>query len=369
MDGDGAAGNYKPIQAVVGDPTASGNSTTFIDTIAQDANGKITATKKSVNFSGYATTAQLGNYIPTSEKVNAAAVAHTNFPTNGTYVPTMNFLSYWNGAYNSGNASNLTYCTHGAFGTIVTKSDSYYLPKSGGTMTGDIAMGSTSENTITTNKIDSAFQELTHKNKYGYIALGPFNADHAHIYTDRNNFYFNKSLLVNGTNVSLEGHTHSQYSTTDTKNTAGATNTSSKIYLIGATSQGANPQTYSHDTAYVGTDGCMYSTNFITTSDRRMKDNITEIVDASKSLELGFYEFDYKSGGHSAGHIAQEVREVLPEFVHGEETETTHLSVDYTGLHSVQIKALKDEVDTLKIENKELRERLEKLEALLEKLV
>ncbi len=46
---------------------------------------------------------------------------------------------------------------------------------------------------------------------------------------------------------------------TDTKNTAGSTDTSSKIYLIGATSQAANPQTYSHDTAYVGTDGCLYS--------------------------------------------------------------------------------------------------------------
>ena len=45
----------------------------------------------------------------------------------------------------------------------------------------------------------------------------------------------------------------------DTKNTAGATDTSSKIFLVGATSQGANPQTYSHDTAYVGTDGCLYS--------------------------------------------------------------------------------------------------------------
>lgn len=46
---------------------------------------------------------------------------------------------------------------------------------------------------------------------------------------------------------------------TDVRNTAGATDTSSKIYLIGATSQAANPQTYSHDTAYVGTDGCLYS--------------------------------------------------------------------------------------------------------------
>lgn len=49
------------------------------------------------------------------------------------------------------------------------------------------------------------------------------------------------------------------YTDTNTKNTAGSTNTSSKIFLIGATSQAANPQTYSHDTAYVGTDGHLYS--------------------------------------------------------------------------------------------------------------
>ena len=46
---------------------------------------------------------------------------------------------------------------------------------------------------------------------------------------------------------------------TDTKNTTGSSNTSSKIYLVGATSQATNPVTYSHDTAYVGTDGHLYS--------------------------------------------------------------------------------------------------------------
>lgn len=45
----------------------------------------------------------------------------------------------------------------------------------------------------------------------------------------------------------------------DTKNTAGSTDSSSKLFLIGATSQAANPQTYSQDTAYVGTDGHVYS--------------------------------------------------------------------------------------------------------------
>ena len=48
-------------------------------------------------------------------------------------------------------------------------------------------------------------------------------------------------------------------SNTNTTNTADATNSSSKLFLIGATKQTANPQTYSHDTIYAGTDGHVYS--------------------------------------------------------------------------------------------------------------
>lgn len=40
------------------------------------------------------------------------------------------------------------------------------------------------------------------------------------------------------------------YVTTDTKNTAGSTDTSSKIFLIGATTQAVNPQTYSDNEVY-----------------------------------------------------------------------------------------------------------------------
>ena len=45
---------------------------------------------------------------------------------------------------------------------------------------------------------------------------------------------------------------------TNTKNSAGAEDTSSKIFLVGTTSQ-ATGTSYSHDTVYVGTDGCLYS--------------------------------------------------------------------------------------------------------------
>ena len=51
---------------------------------------------------------------------------------------------------------------------------------------------------------------------------------------------------------------------TDTKNTAGSTNSDSKLYLIGATSQAANPQTYS-DSEVFTTNGTLQAKNLKTT--------------------------------------------------------------------------------------------------------
>ena len=53
---------------------------------------------------------------------------------------------------------------------------------------------------------------------------------------------------VNGHTVAAD--VPSDASFTDTKNTAGATDTSSKIFLVGATAQTANPQTYSDNEVY-----------------------------------------------------------------------------------------------------------------------
>jgi hypothetical protein len=41
----------------------------------------------------------------------------------------------------------------------------------------------------------------------GYILFGPANASYAHIYTDRGNFYFNKDILINGTQVVVNSGT------------------------------------------------------------------------------------------------------------------------------------------------------------------
>ena len=52
----------------------------------------------------------------------------------------------------------------------------------------------------------------------------------------------------------------SGFVTSDTKNTAGATNlASTKLFLIGATAQNDNPVTYSNTNCYIGTDNSLYS--------------------------------------------------------------------------------------------------------------
>jgi hypothetical protein len=160
---------------------------------------------------------------------------------------------------------------------------------------------------------------------------------------------------------------------TDTKNTAGSTNSAEALYLIGAKSQAANAQTYSNSAVRM-TGGSITANDFITTSDRRLKKNIVEVTDEmlEKSLGLNVYEFDYRNTGeHSVGYIAQDVQEVLPVMVQenkcsdGEE----FLAVKYTPIHTMQIKALNNKVNQLTTENKELKERLEKLEKLMEKLM
>lgn len=54
--------SLKGVQSPVNSPSASGSATAFIDSIRQDAEGNIVATKKNVNFSGYQTVAGMVNY-------------------------------------------------------------------------------------------------------------------------------------------------------------------------------------------------------------------------------------------------------------------------------------------------------------------
>ena len=68
-----------------------------------------------------------------------------------------------------------------------------------------------------------------------------------------------RGICLYHTSVRVAVPSNAKFTDTNTTNTTGSTNTSSKIFLVGATSQAASPQTYSHDTVYVGTNGCLYS--------------------------------------------------------------------------------------------------------------
>ena len=96
-------------------------------------------------------------------------------------------------------------------------------------------------------------------------------------------------------------------------------------------------------------NGKITATDFIATSDERVKDNITTapvgLIDSLKGREWDWKE----SGEKGSGVVAQELEQVLPHLVH--EDEAGMKSVSYNGLVAYlieEVKALKAEVEALK---------------------
>lgn len=88
--------SLKGVQSPVSSPAASGNATAFIDGISQDAEGKITVTKKNVNFSGYQTTAGMADYqqmdLQQVGEVTATAGGSMTVNHNMKHYPTVRLL-------------------------------------------------------------------------------------------------------------------------------------------------------------------------------------------------------------------------------------------------------------------------------------
>ena len=163
------------------------------------------------------------------------------------------------------------------------------------------------------------------------------------------------------TGISVSGHTitvtKGNISTTDTKNTAGSTNNTGKLYLIGAPSQAANPVTYSNSGVYTQ-NSAVYATNgFYETSDARLKDFKENIKALDKVEQIPTKYFVWKDDEKQETQIgtsAQELQKIYPELVKGDDT----LTVDYAKLSIVAlaaIKELKAEIQSLKEEIKQLK--------------
>ena len=87
----------------------------------------------------------------------------------------------------------------------------------------------------------------------------------------------------------------------NTKTSAGATDTSSKIYLVGATTQATSPTTYTHDTVYVNTDGHLYDTDVrVSTVDHTHEVTVSGTTGANSGTAVkavtGYSNFNGGSG-------------------------------------------------------------------------
>lgn len=132
---------------------------------------------------------------------------------------------------------------------------------------------------------------------------------------------------------------------TDTKNTTGSTNSSSKLYLVGATSQASSPVTYSNSGVYTQSGAIYASAGFYDTSDMRVKDNI-ESIDVSKADKIRLVEFDRTDREHHGyGVIAQELETIYPSMVNTDEN--GFKTVNYSEIYAVKIKYLEDKIAAL----------------------
>ena len=103
---------------------------------------------------------------------------------------------------------------------------------------------------------------------------------------------------------------------TDTKNTAGSTNSDSKLYLIGATEQSANPQTYSNSN--------LYFYNGLNSTVNGINNVFTEITQTTSTI--GFRVSDETTFGYGIEASTSEVRMAATESLSG------YVAVDDNGV-------------------------------------
>ena len=309
----GDEGSYKVKQTAVSDPTASGTSTTFIATISQNANGVISATKKTVTTASTSTAGLMTAAMVT--KLNGIAANANNYSLPTASSTTLGGVKIGSNI----NISSGVISVPAASGTVAGVTIVYPADKcttftsDSGTVTPAAvkkavdmfaitkAAGGTFLNDTDGQASQPSLKWKTVGENTPYIGFATDQTDGTFILASLKGTEYATGLAIGGGSGNLlwkgvrvatandvpgvmVGATSSAAGAsglvptpaagkqasflrgdgswvvpTDTKNTAGSTDSSSKLFLIGATSQAANPQTYSHNTAYVGTDGCLYS--------------------------------------------------------------------------------------------------------------
>ena len=286
------AGTHVKVRTIKQDGTVTWHTVqTFTNTIQ----GSITGSAGSVAWSGVTSKPNLVNTITTTAGAHTAITSKTgdvsfNVPTtaahvgikfgfttsgnnravlqdaNGNLYVTQKDDNTWRGIQDNLNSTSATDSLSANQGKILNESK---LSLTGGNVTGPVTFGDSVE-------IDEAtigdlivngngnFTNNLQVNTINGVAVGssPKFTDTLMTVTPSGNGNAVTSVSASGSVITVtKGAT---YSETDTKNTAGSNDTSSKIFLVGTTQQTTSSnalQTYSHDTVYVDTDGCLYSNN------------------------------------------------------------------------------------------------------------
>ena len=153
---------------------------------------------------------------------------------------------------------------------------------------------------------------------------------------------------------------------TDTKNTAGGSNTTSTIYPVGVTSQASYAQTYTPAGVTIQSGTKVYASGgFFQSSDETLKDfhgDIKVNFEELKKIPKVYYSWKYDdSAKRYIGTSAQKVQEIYPELVEVD-NESNKLSVDYPKFTMINMKA----IDMLYEENKSLKGELNDVKAELQ---
>jgi hypothetical protein len=132
---------------------------------------------------------------------------------------------------------------------------------------------------------------------------------------------------------------------------------------VGIASNGFGALAFANPNGTQGTITCGVSgVTYNTTSDRRLKDNIQPISDATDKLmdmkPVTHTWIDNPDDPQVHGFIAQEMQEVVPEAVSGDAESDEMMSMDYGRITPVIVAALQDALNEIK----ELKTRIDELE-------
>ena len=120
---------------------------------------------------------------------------------------------------------------------------------------------------------------------------------------------------------------------------------------------------FANPNGIVGQIRCSGSvTNYITTSDRRLKENIIPIQDASQKIlamnPVSHTWINDKTAPEQHGFIAQEMQSIVPEAVSGDANSEEMMGMDYGKITPVIVKSLQDALNEIS----SLKQRISELE-------